>query len=252
MMKRIIVIGIILLLAETSGYAHEPLYGFGPHVLFKNGWAPHITTNFSGKMFESEYALGYGITPGWTGIAEVGFSNKESAYGIDFYRLKSKYRFYLNNQLGYSHQAAFITQLTLPAAAGDLGALDMAFTGGREGLKYYWFASAGYGFMFADNVVDPGNRIIYNLSLGYRPFKVNYYKPDIVLFVETTGFTYQKSKMNGEKIQDSGGSNLAVAPTFFFTYRNLAVRGGVQFGVWDTGFISKPDTNFKLTIELHI
>jgi hypothetical protein len=252
MMKKIFITIIILGIAEIASYAHEPLYGFGPHVLFKNGWAPHITTNFSGKMFSSEYALGYGITPSWTGIVETGFSNRSGDYAIDFYRLKSKYRFYLNNQPGYSHQAAFITQLTLPARVGDPGALDMAFTGGREGLKFYWFASAGYGIVFADNPIEPGDRFIYNFSLGYRPFKVNYYKPDVVFFVETTGFTYQKSKRNGESIQDSGGSNLAVAPTFFFTYRNLAVRGGIQFGVWENKFISKPDTNFKLTVEFHI
>jgi hypothetical protein len=251
-MRKLLIAILCLTLLNTAALAHEPLYGFGPHVLFKNGWAPHITTNFSGKTFASEYALGYGITPSWTGIIETGFSNRNGDYAMDFYRLKSKYRFYLNNQPGYSHQAALISQLTLPATAGEPGALDMALTGGREGLKFYWFASAGYGFRFADNPVVPGNRFIYNFTLGYRPFRVNYYKPDLVLFVETTGFTYQKSKLNGDLIQESGGSNFAVAPTFFFTYRNLAVRGGVQFGVWDDGFVSKPDTNFKLTIEIHI
>jgi hypothetical protein len=251
-MKKILTTIIILTLTVFSGYAHEPLYGFGPHVLFKGGFAPHFTMNFNSSLFATEYALGYGITPSWTGIAEAGFSNKNGAYAVDFYRFKSKYRFWLKNQPGYSHQGALISQLTMPAVTGEPGALDMALTTGREGLKFYWFVSAGYGLRFADNPVDPGNRIIYNLSLGYRPFKVNYYKPDLVLFVETTGFTYQKSKMDGEPIQNSGGSNLAIAPTFFFTYRNLAVRGGIQFGVWDNNFVSKPDTNFKLTIELHI
>ncbi len=251
-MKKLITAILIIILTGFSANAHEPLYGFGPHVLFKGGFAPHITTNFSGKMIASEYALGYGITPSWTGIAEAGFSNADGGYAASFYRLKSKYRFFINNQPGYSHQAAFISQLTLPAVNGAPGAFDMAFTGGREGLKFYWFASAGYGFRFADNPVKPGNRVIYNFTLGYRPFRVNYYKPDIVFFVETTGFTYQKSHTNGEPVPESGGSTFAVAPTFFFTYRNLAVRGGLQFGVWDNGFVSRPDTNFKLTIEVHL
>jgi len=242
----------LLTFYSPGANAHEPLYGFGPHVLFKGGWAPHITTNFSGKLVESEYALGYGITPAWTGIAEVGFSDASGPYQASFYRLKSKYRFYINNQPGYSHQVALISQLTLPAQNGEPGAFDMAFTGGREGLKFYWFASAGYGLRFADNPVKPGNRVIYNFTLGYRPFRVNYYKPDIVFFVETTGFTFQRSKNNGEPVAESGGSVFAVAPTFFFTYRNLAVRGGVQFGVWEDGFVNKPDTNFKLTVEVHL
>jgi hypothetical protein len=251
-MKRIILILCATVFLSFGSYAHEPLYGFGPHVLFKGGLGPHVTLNFTGSLFETEYAIGYGITPSWTGIAEAGFSNQDGNYGVDYYRLKSKYRFFINNQKGFSHQAAFISQLTLPSQSGQPGALDMAFTGGREGLKFYWFASAGYGVVFSDAPVNPGNRFIYNFSLGYRPFRVNYYKPDLVLFVETTGFTFQKSKLDGEFVQDTGGSYLAVAPTFFFTYQNLAVRGGVQFGVWEDKFISKPDTNFKLTVELHI
>jgi len=251
-MKKLLIVLFFLVLFAQSVYAHQPLYGFGPHVLFKNGWAPHITTNFSGKMFETEYALGYGITPALTGVVEASFSNRNGDYAIDTYILRSKYRFYINNQPGYSHQVAFISRLSLPARAGEPGAFDMVFTGGREGLKFYWFASAGYGVRFADNPVTPGNRFIYNFTLGFRPFKVSYYKPDLVLFVETTGFTIQKSAMNGELVQDSGGSNMAVAPTFFLTYKNLALRGGVQFGVWDDKFVSKPDTNFKITVEIHI
>ncbi len=251
LVKSILSISLLSFVGLTA-YAHEPLYGFGPHVLFKGGFGPHITLNFTGSLFETEYALGYGITPAWTGILETGLSNQNGNYSLDYYRLKSKYRFYLNNQKGYSHQAAFISQLTLPSQPDQLGAFDMAFTGGREGLKFYWFASAGYGVVFSSTQLNPGNRFIYNFTLGYRPFKVKYYKPDLVLFVETTGFTHQKSKLNGDIVQDTGGSYLAVAPTFFFTYRNFAVRGGVQFGVWDDKFVTKPDTNFKLTIELHI
>ncbi len=250
-MKKLLTIFILALISQNI-FAHEPLYGFGPHVLFKGGWAPHFTTHFNSSFFETEYALGYGITPKLTAIGEVSFSNENNVYAAEYYSLKSKYRFYLNNQPGFSHQVALIGKLSVPAESGNPGAFDLAITGGREGLRFYWFASAGYGVRFADNPVNPGDRFIYNLSLGYRPFKVSYYKPDLVLFVETTGFTYQKSKMDGEPVQDSGGSNLAVAPTFFFSYRNLALRGGVQFGLWDNKFVTKPDTNFKITIELHI
>jgi len=97
-----------------------------------------------------------------------------------------------------------------------------------------------------------GYHFLYNVSIGYRPFKVNYYKPDIVFFMETSGNTYQKSILNGDRVVQSGGTNLALAPTFFFTIRNFAFRGGVQFGVWDNGYVSKPETNYKLTFELHI
>ncbi len=88
--------------------------------------------------------------------------------------------------------------------------------------------------------------------MGYRPFKVNYYKPDIVFFLETSGNTFQKLTLNGEKVTHSSGTNMAIAPTFFFTYRNFAFRGGVQFGVWETVSAGKIKTNYKLTFEIHI
>lgn len=233
-------------------HAHEPLYGFGPHVLFKGGFAPHVTMNLISDQLETEYALGYGITRSWTMIAETPFHVANSTYDFGGLNLKSKYRFWLKTKPGISYQGSFISKLVLPSENGKPRVLNIALTTGQEALKFYWFATAGYALKFSNNDLVQGNNFLYNVSLGYRPFKVNYYKPDIVFFMETSGNAYQKSTLNGEKLQESGGSNLAVAPTFFFTYRNLALRGGVQFGVLASDYISKTETNYKLTIELHI
>ena len=251
-MKLSILILLLVLLMVNMNYAHEPLYGFGPHVLFKGGFAPHVTANWSSNEFETEYALGYGITRSWTMLAETPFHSENNSYHFGGFNLKSKYRFWLKTKPGISHQGSFITKLALPSADGKPTTLNLALTTGREALKFYWFATAGYAFRFLDNDLVPGNNLLYNVSLGYRPFKVNYYKPDIVFFLETSGNIYQKSILNGERVKQSGGTNLAVAPTFFLTYRNLAVRGGVQFGVLESQSVTKPETNYKLTIELHI
>jgi len=236
----------------SVSYAHEPLYGFGPHVLFKGGFAPHITMNWSSSQFETEYALGYGITRSWTMVAETPFHVENSSYNFGGLNLKSKYRFWLKTKPGISYQGSFISKLVLPSENGKPTILNLALTTGQEALKFYWFATAGYALKFSDNDLRQGNNLLYNVSLGYRPFKVNYYKPDIVFFMETSGNLYERSILNNEKISQSGGANLAIAPTFFFTYRNLAVRGGVQFGVLASDYVAKAETNYKLTIELHI
>ncbi len=251
-MKKYIIISLIALLAPSVSHAHEPLYGFGPHVLFKQGFAPHITLHWNSSKFETEYALGYGITRNWTMIAETPWHIENDNYNFGGINLKSKYRFWLKTKPGISYQGSFISKLIIPKASGQPTVLNMALTTGQEALRFYWFATAGYAIKLTDNTLKPGNHLLYNISIGYRPFKVNYYKPDIVFFLETSGNTFQKSTLNSDKVTQSGGTNIAVAPTFFFTYRNFAFRGGVQFGVWDDGYVRKPETNYKLTFEVHI
>lgn len=242
----------IMLLIFNVGHAHEPLYGYGPHVLFKGGFAPHITQQWYSDELEVEYALGYGITRKWTMVAETPWIIKNENISYGGINLKSKYRFWLKNEFGYSHQASFISKLEMPEQNGQPTVLNLAFTVGKEALKLYWFTSAGYAFKFSSENFMPGNHILYNVSIAYRPFKIDYYKPDIVFFVETAGNIYQKSLLESEKVIKSGGSDIAVAPTFFFTYRNFALRGGVQFGVWNSTYVTKPESNYKLTFELHI
>ncbi len=182
--------------------------------------------NWNSSQIETEYAFAYGITRSWTMIAETPFNVENGTYNYGSLNLKSKYRFWLKTKPGISYQGSFISKLVLPSENGKPRVLNIALTTGQEALKFYWFATVAYALKFSDNDLIKGNNLRYNVSIGFRPFKVNYYKPDIVFFMETSGNAYQKSTLNGEKIHESGDSNLAVAPTFYFTYRNLAIRGG--------------------------
>ncbi len=250
-MKKRIFFLLLLWGVAYAAQAHEPLYGFGPHVLFKGGFAPHLTLKWNQNEFESEYALGYGLTRNWTLIAELPWSTTDGEYRISGTGLRSKYRFWLKAGKGISHQASLITRLEMPAdGRGSL--LSMAVTTGQEALHLYWFASAGYGLRMGGNGSAPGHRMIYNFSIGYRPYKVNYYKPDIVFFLESSGNVFARSSENGQNSEESGGGNFALAPSFFLTYRNYALRGGIQYGLWNAAYAPKIERNFKLTLEVHI
>ena len=250
-MKKWILYSSIIILS-CRAFAHEPLFGLGPHVLFKGGFAPHISMLWSSGLAETEYSLGYGITKNWTMIAEAPFNMEGNLFRNEGFHIKSKNRLWLNATPGKSIQGSIVSKLELPARSDEPTAISLAFTTGQEALKFYWFASAGYAARFTDNELKPGNNLLYNFTIGYRPFKVDYYKPDLVLFIETTGNAFQKSKMDGELVETSGGTNFAIAPTMFLTYKNLAVRGGVQFGLSNSTYAPKIDKTFKLTVELHI
>jgi len=249
---RKLTLGLVVILLAGKLYAHEPLYGFGPHVLFRGGFAPHINLLFNQDTYQTEYALGYGITKTWTLSAEVPYQGTDSEYLRRGFVLKSKNRLWLNTKPGKSFQGSIVSRVELPAQDDQPTTMQLAMTVGQEALKFYWFASAGYVARFTDNELEPGNNVLYNFSIGYRPFKVDYYKPDLVLFIETTGNAFQKSRMNGELMGQSGGTNLAIAPTMFLTYKNLAIRGGMQFGLSNSAYAPKIKRNVRVTIELHI
>lgn len=247
---------ILILLAgfgtSNLAFAHEPLYGIGPHVLFKGGFAPHITIAGSGSLFEMEYSLGYGITRNWTVIGEMPFVLDNNNYSFEGFHLKQKYRFYSWFEPGMSRQVSAVTKLVFPVGNDSPTVINLGLTGGQEALKWYWFFSAGYAAKFINDSMHPVNNLDYTATFGFRPFKTNYYKPDLVIFLEGIGRFVEKSKLNGNTIQNSGGHAWSLAPTFMLTYRNIALRGGIETGMAKSGYVEKPETNYKFTLELHL
>ena len=99
---------------------------------------------------------------------------------------------------------------------------------------------------------DRGNKFTYGLTLGIRPHKPDYYKPDFVFLLESTGNFQQESTADGTEIKIPNGNNIDIAPTFVLSYRNMALRGGVQFGLLNSGSAEKTNVNGKIAIEIHL
>jgi len=250
--KNILTLFVLVLLSAFKISAHEPLYGNGPHVLFKGGFAPEITIQSGFGYLNTAYSLGYGLTKDWTLNGGVAFSNLNQNYEYKGFLIKNKYRFYTYFKPGLSILVSAIASAFVPKNSSAPKVLNLGITGGQESLRWYWFVDAAYAFKITDNNFKPGNEINYTATIGYRPFEIDYYKPDLVLFVEGIGKYQETSELNGSTVTNSGGNYWAIAPTFFLTYKNYALRAGVEFGVASTGSINKPDTNYKISIELHI
>ena len=232
--------------------AHEPIYGHGPHVLFKGGLAPGFTLQSGLGFVQNEFNLEYGATANWTIGTDIPFSDKRGSYDFDGIRIKSKYRFYTLYSRGAMLQFAALSSYKFTKNSTGINVFNLGLTAGREAIDWYWFASAVYTGKVTNSILKPGNEINYDLTFGYRLNKPNYYKPDLVLFLEFIGKHQFTSKLNGNVIGQSGGNAWAVAPTLMFTYRNYALRAGVEFGIGESGYINRPETNFKVSIEMHI
>ncbi len=255
-MNKIIVIVCIasgsLLAAVTDASAHGPLYAHGPHVMYQGGFGPNIVVNSGMGYTETEFELEYGVTSNLTMSASIPASTAAGALAAEEYELGGKYRFYADFLPHGTYEAAVIANYAVSNKSAGVNPLNIGVTGGLESTTWYWFASAIYGNKFTASPLKPGNEFDYDFTLGYRPNEVNYYKPDLVLFVEFLGRNQQKSHLNGTLVGSSGGNSWAIAPTFFLTYNNYALRGGVEFQLAHNGFIAGPHTNFKLGIEAHL
>lgn len=254
-MKNLVIVFIIIfniLSVNKTAFAHEPLYGQGPHVLYKGGFAPGIVFNSGNGFIENEFELHYGLTSNWTIGAAVPFSNEEETFAVENYIIKSKYRFYTDFSPGSMTQVAAYGGYMFSNSSTGINALLLGVTAGREAIDWYWFASADYTAKFTNSSLKPGNELNYHFTLGYRPFEVSYYEPDLVVFLELLGKYQQKSSLNDNIIGNTDENAWAAAPTFMLTYRNYAIRGGVEFGLANSGYIEKPETNFKIGFEVHL
>jgi hypothetical protein len=249
--RNILIVGFVLLLSGGIS-AHEPIYGNGPHVLFKGGFAPGITLQSGLGFIETEYNLEYGLTTNFTIGADLFFGNEIRSYNYNGIKIKGKYRFYTKFKRGSMLQFSALGGYKLSDGGKQPDVLNFGLAAGREAIDWYWFASAVYAGKITNEPLKPGDQINYDLTLGYRVTKLSYYKPDLVIFLEFIGKRLFSSKFDGAKIDLSGGNSWAVAPTLMFTYRNYAIRTGVEIGIDESGYIKRPKTNFRLSIEMHI
>jgi len=250
--KYILIVGLIFTLGNMQISAHEPIYGNGPHVLFKGGFAPGITYQSGLGFIESEFNLEYGVTANWTIGTDLHFDNEKRNYNYDGITIKNKYRFYTKYSRGAMLQFAVLGGYKFSNRSNLPNVINFGFAAGRESIDLYWFASAVYIGKLTNKIMKPGDEINYDLTLGYRFTKLSYYKPDLVIFLEFIGKHQFSSKLNNTEIEQSGGDSWAVAPTLMFTYHNYALRTGVEFGIGENGYINRPKTNFKVSIEMHI
>ncbi|MCH8177033.1 MAG: transporter, partial [Proteobacteria bacterium] len=183
-----ILLGASVLITAPSGVvlAHDPVFGIGPHVLFKNGLELAIETGRekTGPEQESELALEivYGITGDWAVGLELPYAVKdegaESSRGLSDLQLFTKYRFWREDSFGLQVSAAVILAVNLQN--GDEkedpplgnGATDFiaGLTYGYESLKWYRWASVRYLAPGENNSgLRLGDKWMVDLVGGWRP-----------------------------------------------------------------------------------
>ena len=248
-------------------FAHEPVFSLGPETIFKGGVGLETEFEFeeAGKNREKalRYEIIYGLTkdmaltlsvPQWLDRKE----GAETSRGLGDIVLRGKYQFYRKDSLGAQDKAALIYGLEVPTGDDDQhpvlgnGALDHVFglSLGHESRRLYGFVTGRYVLRTDSGSLDKGDRVLLDVAFGVRPWLRPYKSWDLVFLLENSYIWTDKDERDGVHLENSGGQKLLVGPTFLWSIRNVMVKGGVQFPVWEDVNGNQQETDFRSVAAL--
>jgi len=263
----------VLLAGFVAGpvQAHDPIFGIGPHVLYKGGVevAPEVHTEKKGNERESELGLEltYGLTGDWAAGIDFPYrftkDGSDDASGIGDVSLFTKYRFWRHDTLGAQETAAILAKIkfasgdedkTPPVGSGSTDVI-LGLSYGYESRKWYRWASVRYRRNGEnDNRLRRGDKVLVDLVGGIRPKLTGYLEPDTVWLLELNGEYGQRAEFRGSNLPDTGGTELFLSPGIFWTKRNFAVKAGVQIPIVSDlhGRQDNSDYRTRLILEWHL
>lgn len=185
-----------------------------------------------------------------------------SATGLGDVTISTKYRFLRLDTPGLQRSLAALFSIKVPT--GDTrnrprrgsGSTDVAFglAAGYEGRRWYAFAVARYR-VNTEGAGDRkrGNKLFLDIVGGVRPVLTGYLEPDTVLLLEFNWESSDRDRLRGAALANTGGWELFLSPGIFWTYRNLAIKGGVQIPIAHalSGHQAKSDYRALVEIEFH-
>ena len=279
MRMRLFSFGIALagaVLAAKPVLAHGPLFSPAPETIWKGG--TEVTLGFHAeratgagekeKQYEAFLEGEYGITADWQIGIEIPYARKradgqdgdrQDADGIGDIVLDTKYQFWKRDLPGAQYKAAAFFQIKLPTGNDNTrprlgtGSTDFiaGLAAGYESRRWYWFASGAYrANTEGGGGLEKGDRQFLNAVGGIRPVLTAYDEPDTVLMVELNWERAGRDRLDGGEISDSGGWALFLSPVIWLTYRQYALRAGIQIPIAHNLNGSQPDTDYRARLEL--
>ncbi len=250
--------------------AHGPLFSPAPETIWKGGTeitgGYHIerATGAGKEQQEHEPFLEfeYGLTADFQIDAEISYPFKEeddaSADGIGDVFLGAKYQFWKRDLPGAQYKAAGFLKVKFPTGDDDSeprvgsGSTDVigGLATGYEGRRWYWFASGVYrANTEGGGGLEKGDRQFLNVVGGVRPLLTEYGEPDTVLMLELNWEQADRDRLNGAELAGSGGWELFLSPVLWWTYRQVAIRAGVQIPIAHNLQGSQPVSDYRGLIE---
>ena len=252
----------ILALASPAA-AHGPLFSPAPETIWKGG--TEITVGYGrreapgGDESEAYVEAEYGLTARWEVGAELGYAREHAGgdrdAGVGDLVLGTKYQFWGRDLPGAQYKASALLRVKLPTGEDEVstGSTDIlaGLAAGYESRRWYWFASGTYRLNTeGDGGFEKGDQVTFNAVGGVRPVLTGYRDPDLVLMAELNWEWNDRDRIGGAAVADSGGWQLFVAPVMWLTWRQFALRAGVQVPIATELNGARQRDDYRLRAEL--
>ena len=211
--------------------------------------------------------LEYGLTPDWQIGLEVPLVRKTGtaghAAGLGEITFTTKYRFWRLDSPGAQRTAAVILGIKTPTGSTSRtprlgsGSIDLltALSAGYEARRWYAFADARYRVNTQGaGGGKRGDKLFLDIVGGVRPVLTGYMEPDTVFLLELNWERARRDRRRGTALANTGGWELFLSPGIFWTYRNLAIKAGVQIPMARAlnGSQAKSDYRALIAFQLHL
>ena len=243
-------------------FAHEPLFGLGPHTVGQYAWALESEIERDDDGWTNHYEIIYGITPdiAITAALPYLFSVEGRKGGVGDLVIRGKYRFIRRDAPGASN--AFALHGGIKLSTGDQsenrgsGTTDylIGLSFGHESRRNYAFAGIRYKINGIIGDLNRGDILHINAAYGIRPWQLEYADPDPVFLVEILGQFKGRNYREGNPELNSGGISLGIAPGILFSYRNVMLKAGVKIPIFDKLNGSQPASvrEFVFAVDVHM
>lgn len=260
--------------------AHEPIFGVGPRVIWKDGLGLQIQLDRQEEerphqdgqdtretAWTLNYQILYGLTANQAITLEVPYVLKRRTAtaqdgGVGDIGLRYKGRFYRHDVPGGVAHASVLAGVEFPTGEREgpvptgSGTYDVTggLTAGYEGRRWLLFGAGRYK-RNGTNVVglDVGNALIVDAAIGFRPIRTDYLRPDTVVMAELNYQSLGRARLDGIVVPDTGRDVLFLSAGVWLTFRNHAFKPGVQVPVYTGGGAeaSRPDWRLVVAYEVH-
>jgi len=258
---------LLAFVASVPVWSHDPVFGFGPHVLFKDGVeiSPQYKADKAGDNETNELSLEltYGLTGDWSAGIDIPYVDKSdpasSESGQGDLAAFTKYRFWRGDGPGVQQSTTALIKVITDSGDDKVstGTTDslLALAYGYESRRWYRWAALRHRFNDEDDAgLRRGNKTLFDLVAGIRMKRTGYLEPDTVWLLELNGEFAQRAELNGAEQMNTGGTEWFVSPGIFWTLRNFAVKAGVQIPVASdlNERQEKTDYRAKVVLEWHL
>ncbi len=256
--------------ADSAVHAHGPLFSPAPETIWKGG--TEITLGFhtekatgageEEKAYEVFLEAEYGFTADWEIGIEIPYAWKEEnggdADGIGDIVLDTKYQFWKRDLPLAQYKAAAFLKTKLPTGGSGgqprigSGSTDViaGLAAGYESRRWYWFTSGVYrANTEGAGGLEKGDKQFVSVVVGVRPVLSQYDEPDTVLMVELNWERAGRDELNGAGLANTGGWELFVSPVLWWTYGQIAIRGGVQIAIAEALNGNQATSDYRARVE---